>query len=581
MLKIWERAFKLIEEAEGDDIKIQTIILNLGLVVECRNQITPLHHASSLGRTIVVQSLLQANANVHAVTPSGLTSLHCASREGHVDVMKLLIKANSCINARNHDDGTCLHSAAHWGRNDAVKLLIASNAEFYKHKMKFSSLYYSCKNGHVEVTKTLIEASCPIDAHPGGLSCLHASISSSSTECVQLLLKSGFDVNMKTELKEYEWYTPLACAIDHANSGMVKTLLAAGADVNMYVNKIRASVEQCPNKEVRMLVEKALSLASKEAKRAEEELLRLFDETESPRATKKPKKKKKKKKKRRKSLRLVTQSEIEMRTEIEPQPLETAESDDVAPTADEEDCGVGEQFFVEPAMAELYAELDRQQPLLLLQQDELREEMSAEVMSFLDRLGPTLSQYTLQLATEFESVSAIRESYQTLEYRAFAEDYKPMKRHHAKRIIQEAHKIKKLPGAGHDMFAQSIATHKSLTIRELKRLGRVITRYLIRACPDIATKYGDLQSDLTLANAIESLYDCGQISDNQQTCLHVLRKARNVGEHRPNEYLNNEIMFLSDEVKRALDFLGIERKEVSRRPEFHQCTPWGVSLENL
>merc|ERR1719461_1208999 len=127
-----------------------------------------------------------------------------------------------------------------------------------------------------------------------------------------------------------------------------------------------------------------MSLASEEAKRAEEELLRLFDETEAPRATKKTKKKK-----RRKSLRLVTQSEIEMRTEIEPQPLETAEIDDVAPTADEEDC-VGDQFFVDPAMAELYAELDRQ-PSLLLQQDEIREEMSAEVMSFLDCLGPTFS----------------------------------------------------------------------------------------------------------------------------------------------------------------------------------------------
>lgn len=69
-------------------------------------------------------------------------------------------------------------------------------------------------------------------ARPGGLSCLHAAVSSLCTNVVDLLLRRGlFDINIPVDSKGYEWYTPLACAIDHGSPSIVQSLLKAGADV--------------------------------------------------------------------------------------------------------------------------------------------------------------------------------------------------------------------------------------------------------------------------------------------------------------------------------------------------------------
>jgi len=561
MLQIWERAFKLIEEAHGNDQEIRRIVFSLGLA----DQIAPLHHASGLGRNFVVQSILKYGGNANAKNSLGLTPLHCASREGKIDVMRTLLDSDADVNAVNPDGGTSLHAASHWGKVNAVKFLLEENAMFVENSDGFSAMYYACKNGHVDVMEALIDAGSPMTARPGGLSCLHAAVSSLCTNAVDLLLRRGlFDINIPVDSKGYEWYTPLACAIDHGSPSIVQSLLKAGADVTKHKKEFRRCAVQSKNDQVLRLVNGAVNEAAKRAKLAEEELLRLFEGEANP-STKKSKKKKKKKKRKKKKVVLLTIESEE--THAESEQTEIAEFEEMIPTADEEPV----TDVLDPVTAALYEELDRKESLNDID-EEVGDQMSAEIMHFLDQMGPSFSQYVFQLATEFESISAIAESYQSLEYKIFAEDYGPMKRHHAKRIIQEAHRQKQNQDGA--KVAPSIATHKSLTLRELKRIGGALTRYLVRCDPSVATEYGDLHSDLTLSQTIDHLYDCGVLSQNQYKCLHTLRKARNIGEHRSGEYLNCAQFHLSEEVQRALDFLGIDRKEVSRRREFHCEAPW-------
>ena len=73
---------------------------------------TPLHYASILGHTAVVQLLLSKGADAHAVNTVGFTPADLAARHGHRLTSKLLLSwksspastSNEQIKSMNHDD---------------------------------------------------------------------------------------------------------------------------------------------------------------------------------------------------------------------------------------------------------------------------------------------------------------------------------------------------------------------------------------------------------------------------------------------------------------------------------------------
>lgn len=88
---------------------------------------TPLHFATCMGHTDVVQALVEAGANVDI--PGGLraeTPLHVAARRGHTAVMVALLHNRADINAGDLEERTALHKAA---SVPALKLLLAAGAQ--------------------------------------------------------------------------------------------------------------------------------------------------------------------------------------------------------------------------------------------------------------------------------------------------------------------------------------------------------------------------------------------------------------------------------------------------------------------
>lgn len=76
---------------------VEELIKNYRFLINDENEDgdSPLHLASSNGRTEVVQVLLQASADVEARNTLLWTPLDCASANGHLDVCKLLIENNA------------------------------------------------------------------------------------------------------------------------------------------------------------------------------------------------------------------------------------------------------------------------------------------------------------------------------------------------------------------------------------------------------------------------------------------------------------------------------------------------------
>ena len=70
---------------------------------------TPLHLASSLGHTEIVELLLENRADIDMVTvATGETALHLATSGGHIATVKLLLERGAAVNKATNEGKTCL-----------------------------------------------------------------------------------------------------------------------------------------------------------------------------------------------------------------------------------------------------------------------------------------------------------------------------------------------------------------------------------------------------------------------------------------------------------------------------------------
>ncbi|XP_047043688.1 ankyrin-1-like [Lolium rigidum] len=144
----------------------------------------------------IVRYLLDHGANPDNVDIAGLTPLHEAAKIGHCEVVELLLSRGAFVDPFSTDHGTPLHVASKHKQDGAMKTLLAH---------------------HADVNKVLDNFSSP----------LMIAIYSRSVKCVNLLLEAGADV------KGMRTMTPLLAAVTNGLSGVLKPLLAAGADPNV------------------------------------------------------------------------------------------------------------------------------------------------------------------------------------------------------------------------------------------------------------------------------------------------------------------------------------------------------------
>lgn len=91
---------------------------------------TALHFAAHFGSLSAMKALLEAGANIEAVTTNFLTNmpLHAAAAGGRVEAARVLLQAGADPNAKQHGGYTALMTAAFANSRELVELLIAFNA---------------------------------------------------------------------------------------------------------------------------------------------------------------------------------------------------------------------------------------------------------------------------------------------------------------------------------------------------------------------------------------------------------------------------------------------------------------------
>jgi ankyrin repeat protein len=225
-----------------------------------------------------MKALLDGGISVKEAGPEGITPLMVAAEAGSLDAMKMLIDRRADVNARNTygstalmwsvtdpkkarlllDHGADVNVAARSGRTaliiasfanpsaEVVKMLLAKGANVsVMDQRKVTPLNAATFANDTATVRLLLDASADVNTADTfiGLTPLINASGNRNLDAVKLLLAKGANVNavskteglprIQTGIVEFGGWTPLLMAVPFGPPDIVKTLIDAGAKVNV------------------------------------------------------------------------------------------------------------------------------------------------------------------------------------------------------------------------------------------------------------------------------------------------------------------------------------------------------------
>jgi ankyrin repeat protein len=200
-----------------------------------------------------VKQLLSARpaANVNQRSSDGTTALHWAVYNNDVAMVERLLKARADVNARNDYDASPLSEAAVVGNVDVVRRLLKAGADVESPNADGqTALMTIARTSNVEVAKLLIASGAKVNASEQwrGQTPLMWAAAEGQPGMVKLLIAAGADVNARSRVNRWErqvtaeprmqarpsgGFTPLLYAARRGCADCARSLVAAGADVNL------------------------------------------------------------------------------------------------------------------------------------------------------------------------------------------------------------------------------------------------------------------------------------------------------------------------------------------------------------
>ena len=186
---------------------------------------TALMHAAYAGTLDIMNTLVEAGADVSARNERKATALHWALADAAK--LRLLLSKGADINARTVEGRTVLYAAASQPAGDRIiQALVEAGADVNAPTITGTTPLFQAAGASVQSTRLLLDAGANPDAKSAtGATAL---MSAASSEIVALLVGRGADVKAATKRDE----TALAFAADRGDFDAVRLLIEKGADVN-------------------------------------------------------------------------------------------------------------------------------------------------------------------------------------------------------------------------------------------------------------------------------------------------------------------------------------------------------------
>ncbi len=218
--------------------------------------------ATMRGNKTALRSLLQRKADVNVPQTDGTTALHWAVRSDDMESVELLIRAGANVSAANRVGATPLQLAALNGSAAIIERLVkaGANPNAALTKEGDTALMMAARTGKTDAIKALLDNGAQVNAKEawGGTTALMWAVSEGHLAAAKMLVERGANVNDRSNyvpaangrgfegrlpveakadqaVEEYAsgWFTPLMFAAREGDLESARTLVAAGADVNV------------------------------------------------------------------------------------------------------------------------------------------------------------------------------------------------------------------------------------------------------------------------------------------------------------------------------------------------------------
>ena len=196
-----------------------------GLDLESKNidGSTPLRMAAGVcDNTQVLQTLIDAGADIHTINNSGENLLITAARNPNPEIIKFVLNLGFDTEDHDNDGFTALLNAAFWQTNiEVLDILKNAGANIYAKTNSGDNLFHNAaRNENKEVARYVSTAFNTSDVNQAGISCLEkVLLEGKSPEVLKVFLK---------KMKEEQIF----CACMNSNTEILETLIQQGYDVN-------------------------------------------------------------------------------------------------------------------------------------------------------------------------------------------------------------------------------------------------------------------------------------------------------------------------------------------------------------
>lgn len=185
-----------------------------------------LHRAASNGHLLVVNTLLSTGADVGAQDSNAWTALHWAAWHGHSEVVEGLLTAGADVASQGDDGRTALHWAEFRGHDSIVEILLHAGEDCDAG----IALQWAASKGYSGVVERLLRAGADVamQSNDGGTA-LYRAAAAGHEDVVEILLRNGADVTIQSE----DGGTALQRAAWHGHLSVAERLLRGGSDVSV------------------------------------------------------------------------------------------------------------------------------------------------------------------------------------------------------------------------------------------------------------------------------------------------------------------------------------------------------------
>ncbi|CAG0902443.1 unnamed protein product [Darwinula stevensoni] len=173
----------------------------------------------------------------------GLTKLHRAARDGRTTDVKNLISCGANVHVLSHIGSTALHEAAYYGRDEVIVELLKAGAKINQRKETvngWAAIHLASLNGHWNTVNLLLKSGADINLTTlDRQTAIDVAVNNGQEKITSLLKQHGgraFDCIGLNNLNEKDsnGWTSLHYAVHEGNGEKVKVLLKCGASQNIF-----------------------------------------------------------------------------------------------------------------------------------------------------------------------------------------------------------------------------------------------------------------------------------------------------------------------------------------------------------